>query len=671
MDSTRACLDLLPALWDNSRLILLDRLLDMADPPLADALLVRADATPSAVAYEVVDPSGGVGALSYAQVAARASALAEQLAGCRVDGPVLLACPAGLDYPVAVFAAFLAGRPVIPAYPPGSAAPDGERLAGIVADARPPIVVTLPDHPDLGVPTVLAVPGPEADGTPWGRPAGAAAADVAIVQYTSGSTGRPRGVLVRAGSVAANVAAISDRFGLTDASRALVWLPPFHDMGLIGGLLTPVAAGIPVRIMAPGDFLKSPLWWLRQITDSGATHSGGPDFAYALCVRRAQGRGDDALAGLDLSRWEVAFNGGESVRRRTLAEFSATFAPVGFRPESFLPCYGLAEATLMVTAGRWRDTDGAAGTPVGCGTPVPGQRIALVDPERLVPVDDGDEGEIWVAGEHITPGYLSGRDQDDLFGDLDGVRHLRTGDLGYRRDGELFVTGRRKDVIVMRGVNYHAVDVEVAALGTHPGSVGTAAAFTVDVEPEPFAALVLEVRGRPDPSLAAEVRAAVLARTGLRLGVVALVPPRSVPRTSSGKVRRTACREALVAGAFDGSLDGDRAPLAALADQRARDTAAAELADVICGVVAGVCDAEDCWPADNLVDLGVDSVRAAEAAAVLEDALGLDVPLETVLTAATPRAVADALMARWAGDGHTPSLVRERLVGTDDRAGVR
>src|SRR5690606_23150954 len=142
-----------------------------------------------------------------------------------------------------------------------------------------------------------------------------------------------------------------------------------------------------------------------------------------------------------------------------------------------------------------------------------------VDPERLVPVDDGDEGEIWVAGEHVTTGYLSGRDEEDLFGDLDGVRYLRTGDLGYRRDGQLFVTGRVKDVIIVRGVNYHAVDVEAVALGMDARPVGTAAAFAVDAEPEPFAALVMEVRGRPDPSLAAKVRAAVLARTGLRLGI--------------------------------------------------------------------------------------------------------------------------------------------------------
>ena len=639
----------------------------MAAQSLADALLLRANAMPDAVAYESVDVAGAVRAVTYAQVAARASVLAGQLAEFGGDGPVLLSLPAGLDYPVAVFAGFLAGRPVIPAYPPGSSGPDRSRLHGILADARPPVVVAEGRHPDLAAATVLDVPGAEADDAPVGRPAARNASDVAIVQYTSGSTGRPRGVRVRHESVSANVAAIADRFELTTSSRALVWLPPFHDMGLIGGLLVPVAAGIPIRIMAPGDFLKSPLWWLRQITESGATATGGPDFAYALCVRRVRARGVDALAGLDLSRWQVAFNGGESVRNRTLTEFSETFAAVGFRPEAFLPCYGLAEATLMVTAGHWRPGPGE----VSCGTPVPGQRVAVVDPDRSTPVGDGAEGEIWVAGPHVTSGYLSGREQDDLFGDLDGVRHLRTGDLGYLAGGELFVTGRRKDVIVLRGVNHHAIDVETAALDAAGRSAGTAAAFLVDIEPEPFAALVLEVRGRPDPELVRGVRAAVLARTGLRLGVVALVPPRSVPRTSSGKVRRSACRATLLAGSYDGAVTGEPDALAALADRRARDAAAADLAAVICGIVAAVCDVETCRPTDHLVDLGVDSLRAAEAADVLGDALGLDVPLETVLAAPTPRAAADALIDRWSRAGTAPDNVRERLLAIDAGADVR
>jgi acyl-CoA synthetase (AMP-forming)/AMP-acid ligase II/acyl carrier protein len=641
----------------------------MAAQALIDALLARADGQPDAVAYESVEAAGQVSGLSYAQLAARATALAEQLARSGEGGPVLIAYPAGLDYVVAIFAGFLAGRPVIPAYPPGSsAAAERSRLAGIVADAAPSVVIAPHPTAELAVPTVRAVPGAEADGTTWRRPPGATEQDVAIIQYTSGSTGQPRGVLVRHESVVANTAAIAEQFGITADSRGLIWLPPFHDMGLIGGLLTPMATGIPVRLMPPGDFLKAPLWWLRQISNSGATISGGPNFAYDLCVRRARGEG--ALSGLDLSRWRTAFNGGEPVRHRTLVRFAETFAPVGFRPEAFLPCYGLAEATLMVSAGRWRAAPGVGEPAVSCGPPVPGQQISVVRPDTAVPVADGTEGEIWVAGVHVTPGYLGGRDADGLFAERDGVRHLRTGDLGYLRDGELFLTGRTKDVIVFRGRNYHAVDLEAAAIDAVGQRAATAAAFPVEVGPEPLPALVLEVRGRVDQPLAARVRAEVLARTGLPLGLVAVVPPRSVPRTSSGKVRRSACRDLLVTGAFDGAVVDGPAGLAALAEHRARAEAATELASLICGVLAGVCGAEQCRPTDRLAEVGVDSVRAAEAAAVLEDAVGLTVPLEEVLVAPTPRAVADALVARWLAEGSPVGLVRDRVITADSRTGV-
>lgn len=633
----------------------------MAAQALTDALLARAEGWPDTVAYESVDAAGQVSRLSYAQLAARATALAEQLCAGD-DGPVLIAYPAGLDYVVAVFAGFLAGRAVIPAYPPGSSsAAERSRLAGIVADAAPSVMICPQRPAEFALPTVLAVPGAEADGTGWRRPPGAAGQAVAIIQYTSGSTGQPRGVLVRHDSVAANCAVIATQFGVTAQSRGLIWLPPFHDMGLIGGLLTPMATGIPVRLMPPGDFLKAPLWWLRQISDSGATISGGPNFAYDLCVRRA--RGKDALAGLDLSGWQTAFNGGEPVAHRTLARFAETFAPVGFRPEAFLPCYGLAEATLMVAAGRWRPAaTGATEPAVSCGRPVPGQQVSVVDPETAAPVADGAEGEIWIAGDQITDGYLGGRDADGLFGDLAGVRHLRTGDLGYLRDGELFITGRCKDVIVFRGSNYHAVDLEAAAIEAAGQPAATAAAFLVEVGPQPLPALVLEVRGSVDQSLPARVRAGVLARTGLLLALVVLVPPRSVPRTSSGKVRRQACRDLLLAGAFDGAVGDDPGRQPVLVEHRIRQQATDELASLICGVVAGVCQSEQCHPTDPLAEAGVDSVRAAEAAAVLEDAVGLTVPLEELLVAPTPQTIADALVTRWLAAGSPAELVRDRVL---------
>jgi acyl-CoA synthetase (AMP-forming)/AMP-acid ligase II len=641
--------------------------LSMEPNLLTDVLLSRADQRPDDVAFGRAGASGPASTVTYAQVASRASALAERLAEAG-DGPVLLAYPAGLDYVIGVFGAFLAGRPVIPAFPPGpSSRADQARLAGIVADARPPVSVAPRAYPEITTPAVLTVPGAEADGTapPRGRrPAGD---DVAVIQYTSGSTGRPRGVLVRHDSLAANTEAIVERFALDSQSRGLTWLPPFHDMGLIGGLLTPVVAGIEMRVMDPAEFLKAPLLWLKHISETGATHTGGPNFAYDLCVHRA--RGDDALAGLDLSRWRVAFSGGETVRHRTLVEFARRFGPVGFHAEAFLPCYGLAEAALMVSGGHWSGRgDGDGDGPVSCGRPVRGQRVVIVDPDGGARADEGVEGEIWVAGPSVTSGYLSG-DVGDLFGELDGSRYLRTGDLGYLRGGQLFVSGRVKDVIVFRGVNYHAVDIEDAALDSVGRAGRTAAAFLVDTGPDPLPVLVLEAHGTRDEALAAAVRTAVLSATGLRLRVVALVAPRSLPRTSSGKIRRSAARDAFLAGAYDDAVTDDRAAIVALTDHRARTAATSELAALICGVVAAVCEADDCRPTDNLVEIGVDSVRAAEAAAVLEQALGLSVPLEAILTVPTPEGAASTLVGNWVAEGRPPGLVRERVAMAENGAG--
>lgn len=627
---------------------------------LAEILLARADSDPDTVGYEYVDEDDCVTRITYGELAARACSVAAELvaAGPR---PAIVMYPQGLEYVAAVLGGFLAGVPVVPAYPSGSN--DRDRLAGIMADAGigsilgPAAVLAAADG--LLPPDVARIEVPDAgvDVRPPDRSHGSA---VAIIQYTSGSTGTPRGVMVRHDSVAANTAASAERFALTGDSRVLSWLPPFHDMGLIGGILTPLSAGVPVRLMAPSDFLKSPLRWLHQITSAGATVSGGPNFAYELCVRRA--RDTEATAGLDLSRWVVAFNGAEPVRRRTMADFADRFAGSGFQTGAFLPCYGLAEATLIVTAGHWDGGRDGAG-PVDCGPAVTGQDVAVVDPDRACPQPDGQEGEIWVAGRHITPGYWTGHDED-LFGDLAGQRMLRTGDLGVLRDGRLAVTGRIKDVIVHQGVNYHAADIEAAALLGSGNAGRTTAAFDLDAA---GATLVMEVAGishlqdHGRSALAAAIRTSVLTRTGLLLGIVALVETRSVPRTSSGKVRRGACRDLLALGTYDDGVVIGRQYLDELGATRLRTETADDLSVLICGIAGEVCGAQRCEPTDSLLDLGADSLRAAEAAAVLQDAVGVTVPLELVMEALTPRRIAEGLVDKWVSDGLALPDVHRRV----------
>lgn len=629
----------------------------MAGAGFAHVLLSRADATPDAVAFEAFDGSGALQPLTCAQLAARATALAGELTAAG-DGPVLLAYPAGLEYAVALFATLLAGRPAIPAFPAGQSTRDRNRLRGIVADARPDTVVAPAPDPDSGIARSVAVPGAAADATPWSSRRTVDQSDVAIVQYTSGSSGRPRGVLVRHESVAANVRAIIESFGLAPGSSAVTWLPPFHDMGLVGGLLTPVAAGLRMRILAPDQFLRAPLTWLHQIADSGAVVSGGPDFAYELCTRRV--RSPEQLDGLDLTGWRVAFSGGERVRACTLAAFAQAFAPAGFDPRAFVPCYGLAEATLIVSTGHW---NGRAEEPVSCGRPVTGQEVVVVDPARATEVTGEVAGEIWVRGVQVTDGFLSAR-SDDLFGTFDGRRYLRTGDLGQFRAGELVVTGRLKDMLVVRGANHHATDIEAVGLHAAGRAGRAAAAFLVETRNRPHAVLVLEHAGRVQQADAARVAAAVLTGTGLRLDRTLLVRPGTIPRTSSGKVRRPACRDDYLFGAYadavghgwtDGSTHAHDAG-------GARPPLAQHLAVLLEGIVTGVCEI-DRWPRGaTFAELGIDSVRAAEVAAVLEAALAVPVPLDPMLgSATTPAQVADALVAGWADDGISAETLITRM----------
>jgi acyl-CoA synthetase (AMP-forming)/AMP-acid ligase II len=380
---------------------------------------------------------------------------------------------------------------------------------------------------------------------------------LALLQYTSGSTGDPKGVMVSHGNLMANSRHMAQAFGHGPDSRGLVSLPLYHDMGLIGGILQPVYVGFPVHVMTPAQFVQKPQCWLQMISQLGITTSGGPNFMFDLAAQLVQA---EHLEGVDLSSWRVAFCGAEPVRASTIDTFTRKFAPYGFQQSTFYPCYGMAEATLFVTGNTLGTkpcvdarTEGAQPV-VGCGHTYQDTRIEIVDPGTNRALADGQEGEIWVSGTSVAQGYwknpsATAQAFNARLAETNDGPFLRTGDLGYRKDGSLFVTGRLKDLIILRGRNYAPHDLETEAEGCHPGlQPGGGAAFTLTEGDQERLILAFELkrewRRRTDEwdSVEAAVRAASARSYQLRVDDVVLLPPGTLPRTSSGKVRRAQCR---------------------------------------------------------------------------------------------------------------------------------
>jgi acyl-CoA synthetase (AMP-forming)/AMP-acid ligase II len=503
----------------------------------AEILALRAREQPDATAFVFE----GSERMTYAELDARARTIAAALADARGER-VLLVYPPGLEYVAALFGCFYAGAVAVPAYPPDPTRLDRTlpRLEAIIRDAEPKVVLTIAVLTELvgGEPLATDTLPPGS----WSAPV--EPGDLALLQYTSGSTADPRGVMLTHANLLHNSDFIRRAFGNRPSSSGVIWLPPYHDMGLIGGILQPVYAGFPCLLMSPFTFLLRPINWLRAITEQRGTVSGGPNFAFELCLRID----DRELADLDLSSWEIAFNGSEPVRPGTLDAFSEKFAPCGFRREAFFPCYGLAEGTLMVTGGERlagprlrRHGDKEL---VGCGRPDPEHRVVIADPAG-VPLPDGREGEICVSGPSVAAGYW----RDGGFGPL-----LRTGDLGVLADGELYVTGRIKELVIVAGRNHHALDIELACERAVPQlRRGCGAAFSYDGTGREHIGVVYEVREDPELDAHAVIRAmrqAVVRAVGARIGAVVLIPPRTIPKTSSGKVQRGLCRTRFAEGAL-------------------------------------------------------------------------------------------------------------------------
>ena len=552
---------------------------------LTDVLEHRATHHGSATAYRFLTSSGEEdGSFTYAQLRDRAARMARQIAEFAQAGDrIVLLLPPGLDYVTALFACQYAGVVAVPAYPPNPRRPDA-RVARIVADcgARVAIVSAALHHrlaqfiessPTLAhiawmdVEDMLGVTAAELI-----RPG--PVGGLAFLQYTSGSTGDPRGVMLPHSSVMHNLAVIHQASRPRDGDEAVFWVPPYHDMGLVGAILQPLYAKFPVTLMAPSTFSQRPVRWLEAMSRYRATTSGAPNFAYDLCVDRVT---EDERAQLDLSRWRIAINGAEPIRADTLDRFANAFAPQGFRRESLLPSYGLAETTLLV-AGLTRTVpptviavdrvslglrrlrgSGAddATRLVTVGPPSDMLTVQIVDPDTGLVCAPDTVGEIWITGDSIASGYW-GRDAEsaDVFGARIAGRDesfLRTGDLGAFHAGELVVTGRLKDLVIVGGRNFYPQDIESAAEHGHAHiRSGAVAAFSTGLEGREHIVVVAEVarhhRASANGAVVGAVRTAVANSLGVTVDDVVLIRQGTLPKTSSGKLQRRQTRELYEAG---------------------------------------------------------------------------------------------------------------------------
>ena len=435
--------------------------------------------------------------LTYQELDRKARAIGAWLESLGLAGQrALLLYPPGLDFITGFFGCLYAGVIAVPVYPPRRNR-SMARIQAIADDARARVALTTEEVLHRVEPLIDATPHlkhlawldtshvPHAIDQQWQMPH-VHADTLAFLQYTSGSTGSPKGVVLSHANLLHNSALISYAFEHTQSVVGVFWLPSYHDMGLIGGILQPLYIGRPNVLMSPMTFLQKPYRWLSAISRFRGTTSGGPNFAYDLCVRKIT---PEQRKTLDLSCWQVAFNGAEPVRAETLARFAEVFGPCGFRREAFYPCYGLAEATLLVSGshvarpplveafaakaianGRVMSVpadDPDAHRLVGCGRTLPDQKIVIADPETQTIASPGRVGEIWVQGPSVAQGYWQQPEPSEAtfrayLRDTGEGPFLRTGDVGFLQAGELYVTGRLKDLIIIRGVNYYPQDLELA-----------------------------------------------------------------------------------------------------------------------------------------------------------------------------------------------------------------
>ena len=533
---------------------------------IVDVLRRRAELTPHKRVFLFLEKGEHeLASLTFAELDRKARTIGNRLAVLGAGGKrVLLPHPPGLDFVASFFGCLYAGAVAVPGCSSLLSTRLHDRLRSIVNDAGADFILAsstrsltaLRESDEKwisqlhllatdeisetdGAETSLAHCGPE---------------DVAYIQYTSGSTSAPKGVVISHSNVMSNQRMLQAAFSTGEDSVVVSWLPHFHDMGLVGVLQHAIYAGMFVVLMAPLDFIRRPAQWLRAISKYRGSISGAPNFAYDLCVERVK---DVDVTDLDLSDWKLAFNGSEPVKADTMERFFEKFGKVGFRRESFYPCYGLAEATLLVSS---RASFLNERPVLSCGQAWENERVLIVDPKTQQRCSEGTEGEIWIAGPHVAKGYWRRPDETHaVFGahlsDDSAGPFLRTGDLGYLKAGELYITGRLKELIILHGKNHYPQDIEATVAASHPLlRQDCGAAFSVEVTGREELVVFQEVKRQTPPEKALEIKGAIRQALAEDRAVkpysVVLFKPNTIPKTSSGKIMRAACRADFLQNSF-------------------------------------------------------------------------------------------------------------------------
>lgn len=559
---------------------------------LVELLRSRAEQTPDTVAFRfLLDDDSDTLTINYAELDRKARAIGAWLESYDAKGErALLLYSPGLDYIAAFMGCLYAGVTAVPAYPPRLNRP-APRIQSIVNDSHATFALTTtaiianvekrfehaPDLKALHWLNTEQVPaGLEAD---WRDP-NVSRDTLAFLQYTSGSTSQPKGVMLSHGNLMHNLEAISRGFHIDETVKGVFWLPSYHDMGLIGGILEPIYLGGETTLMSPPSFLQRPIRWLEAITRFRGNTCGAPNFAYDLCVDKITPEQKESL---DLSSWTLAFCGAEPIRPETLERFARAFAGCGFRKTSFYPCYGMAESALIVSGADGPSeprtftvdrkslesdlvvpseaNDESSVTMVNCGPPIIDQKIIIVNPVTLLQCAPNQVGEIWVTGPSVAQGYWGMEEESRktfqaFVADTNEGPFLRTGDLGFLNNGELFVTGRLKDLIIIHGSNHYPQDIELTVETSHSAlQPAGGAAFSITENGKEQLVIVQELnrqnRQADINEVAGAIRQAVTEKHDLQIFAIVLIKPMSIPKTSSGKIQRRACKTAFLNGELE------------------------------------------------------------------------------------------------------------------------